>query len=74
MPKAYVMFTVETGYMASVMGTLRNMPQISESYALYGVYDIICKIDIETDEELRGTVSNLRRISGVNATMTMIIS
>ena len=73
MVKAYVMFTVETGYMASVMSALRKMPQLTESYALYGVYDIICKIETQTDNELRGVVSEIRSIKGVNATITMIV-
>ena len=74
MPKAYVMFTIETGYMASVMINLQKMPKISESYALYGVYDIICKLDTKTNDELRENVSIIRNIRGVNATITMIVS
>ena len=73
-PKAYVLLSVETGKMAHVMKALKNIPQIIDSDSLYGVYDIICKIEAPTDEELRGTMPTIRRIDGIKATITMLVS
>ena len=73
-PKAYVLLSVETGKMAHVRKALMDIPQIIDSDSLYGVYDIICKIEAPTDEELRGTMPSIRRIDGVKATITMLVS
>ena len=70
---AYVLLSVETGFMAQVMGKIRDMSQVKESYAVYGVYDVICKLELPSNEELQKMVSNIRHIEGVNATITMII-
>lgn len=74
-PKAYILFTIKTGSIPSTINALQNIPQISEAHSLYGVYDIICKIETETMEELKDVMSNkIRRIEEVKATIIMMMS
>ena len=74
MRSAYVLVTVAMGMIPSV---LREMPKITgvvESYALVGVYDVICKIEAETLKDLKNIISNeIRSIQGINATMTLVV-
>jgi DNA-binding Lrp family transcriptional regulator len=63
--------------MGMIPSVLREMPKITgvvESYALVGVYDVICKIEAETLKDLKNIISNeIRSIQGINATMTLVV-
>ena len=71
---AYVLFTVKPEYTKSILKTLHGMSQVKETYTLYGVYDIICKLETQSLEELQKTITEIRYTQGINATITMMIS
>ena len=75
MQSAYILFTVEPGNVSSVIKELRDLQEIKESYYLYGTYDIICKIEDLTIENLKDVISKkIRRIYGVNTTITLMVT
>jgi len=70
---AYVMINSETGYEAEVMKELKKIPSVQEVYQLYGVYDIIIKIEAENMEELKEIVSlRIRELEKIRSTLTLI--
>jgi len=72
---AYVLIGVEIGASEEVLRELRGMPEVKESYGVYGVYDIIVKVEAEDMPSLKDVVSSkIRRIDRVRNTVTMIIS
>ena len=71
---AYVLFTVKPEYTKSILKTLQGMSQVKETYTLSGVYDIICKLETQSLEELQKTITEIRYTQGINATITMMIS
>lgn len=74
MPSAYVLVTAEIGKVQKVHEGLRLIPQITEVHSLYGVYDIIAKIEADNMEKLKELVgSKIRQIDGIRATTTMIL-
>jgi len=75
MQSAYILFTIEPGNVSSVIKRLRDLHEVKESYYLYGTYDIICKIEDLTIENLKDVISKkIRRIYGVNSTMTLMVT
>ncbi|MHA1398591.1 MAG: Lrp/AsnC ligand binding domain-containing protein, partial [Candidatus Heimdallarchaeaceae archaeon] len=57
----------------SVMSQLKEMPNVVEVHIVYGVYDLIAKIEAEDTESLKQIVTeNLRVLEKVRSTMTMI--
>ena len=73
MNMAYVMINSETGYEAEVMKELKKIPSVQEAYQLYGVYDIIIKIEAENMIELKEIVSLvIREIEKIRSTLTLI--
>ena len=71
---AYVLLNVEIGAEKEVLKELESISEVTESNTVYGVYDIITKIEASTLEELKDIISHqIRRINRVRSTLTMIV-
>ena len=74
MASAYLLLNVETGAEEEVMNSLRDLKEVKEARMVYGVYDLVLRVEAETMEELKNVVSwTVRRLNRVRSTMTMII-
>ena len=74
MASAYLLLNVETGAEKEVMNSLRDLQEVKEAWTVYGVYDLVLRVEAETMEELKNVVSwTVRRLDRVRSTMTMII-
>jgi DNA-binding Lrp family transcriptional regulator len=74
MPTALVLLNTEIGSEADVLRELRKMANIEEALLVYGVYDIILRIESSSLNELKRTVTwKIRKMDYVKATQTMII-
>jgi len=74
MPKALVLMNAELGHENTLVEELKKTSNVTEVYAVYGVYDVIVKVEAESMEKLREAIATkLRRISGIKSTLTMII-
>lgn len=55
------------------MSQLKEMPNVVEVHIVYGVYDLIAKIEADDTDSLKKIVTeNLRVLEKVRSTMTMI--
>jgi DNA-binding Lrp family transcriptional regulator len=53
---------------------LRDIPEVKESYSVFGVYDILVRIEADTMEEIKNVISwGIRRLDRVRSTITMIV-
>ena len=74
MPVAFVLINTETGFMDEVLKALSNIEGVEEAYSVYGVYDIIAKVEAETMDNLKDIVTwKIRKLSKVRTTLTMIV-
>jgi len=74
MPRAYVLFNVESGSEDTVLKQLRNLNNVEEAYVSYGVYDLVVRIKAATMEELKDSVTHkIRTIKQVRSTLTLIM-
>jgi DNA-binding Lrp family transcriptional regulator len=74
MATAYVLINTELGHETEVVKELKMIEGISEIYLVYGVYDIIGRIEAETMEDLKNIISwKVRRIPRVRSSLTMIV-
>ena len=74
MASAYLLLNVETGTEEEVMNNLKPLQEVKEARMVYGVYDIVVRVEAETMEELKNIVSwTIRRLDRVRSTMTMIV-
>ncbi|MDT7877142.1 MAG: Lrp/AsnC ligand binding domain-containing protein [Candidatus Caldarchaeales archaeon] len=74
MPLAFVLINTEIGAEEEVLQQLKQMPSIKEAYLVYGVYDIVAKVEAESMDKLKEIVSwNIRRLEKVRSTLTMLV-
>jgi DNA-binding Lrp family transcriptional regulator len=73
MATAYVLFTTGLGAETEVMNDMKMIVEIKEAHMVYGVYDIIARIEADTIEDLKNIISwKVRRLNRVRSTLTMI--
>jgi DNA-binding Lrp family transcriptional regulator len=70
---AFVLITSETGAEEEIMEQLVKIDGVKEAYSVYGVYDLIVKVEAPDLEKLKEIVhTKIRRIDKVRSTLTMI--
>jgi DNA-binding Lrp family transcriptional regulator len=73
-PAAFVLINAEIGSEDEVLKELRGMEHVKEAYVVYGVYDIVAKVESETMDKLKEIVTwKVRRLNKVRSTLTMIV-
>ncbi|OGD44809.1 AsnC family transcriptional regulator [Candidatus Bathyarchaeota archaeon RBG_16_57_9] len=74
MATAFVLINAEIGAESEVLKGLKDIPEVKEAHMVYGVYDIIARIQTETMQELKDIISwKIRRLDKVRSTLTMIV-
>jgi len=74
MPLSFVLINAEIGSEDEVLKELKKLPNVKESYVVYGVYDIVAKVEAETMDKLKEIVTwKIRRLDKVRSTLTMIV-
>ena len=74
MTTAFVLLNVEIGFMDKVLKSLRQVESVKEAYSVYGVYDIVAKVEAENMDELKNVITwRIRRLDNVRTTLTMIV-
>lgn len=74
MATAYILINVEIGAEGDVLKSLKPVSEVKEAHLVYGVYDVIARVETETMQELKDAVSwKIRRLDKVRSTLTMIV-
>ncbi len=74
MTMAYVLINTEPKHMESVVKSLEKLDAVVEIFPVYGVYDVVAKIQAETMEKLKSIVTwKVRSLNDVRSTITMLI-
>ena len=74
MATAYVLINCDLGSEEEIIKEVDKLPDVVEVSGVYGVYDIIVKLQADSMDKLRETMTwKLRRIDKVRSTLTMIV-
>ena len=57
MPTAFVMINTEIGSEKEVLDEIRKIDAVQEAYRVFGVYDIVAKVDADTADKLKEIVT-----------------
>ncbi|MBS7623564.1 Lrp/AsnC ligand binding domain-containing protein [Candidatus Bathyarchaeota archaeon] len=75
MPTAFVLINAELGKEEGILKELRSISSVKEAHFVYGVYDIIAKVEAESMEKLKEIVTfKIRRLTDVRSTLTMTVA
>ncbi|HVB11675.1 MAG TPA: Lrp/AsnC ligand binding domain-containing protein [Nitrososphaerales archaeon] len=71
---AFVLINADLGAEEDLVRELRGIDHVKEVYVVYGVYDIVAKIEADTMEKVKETITwKIRRLEKVRSTLTMIV-
>ncbi len=71
---AIVLIQTEIGAESTVMEKLYDIPEVKEVYIVYGIYDVIAKVEAESLERIREVItSRIRKLPEIRTTSTMVI-
>jgi len=73
MAMAYVLLNSEIGFEKDVLEVLKDIPEVKESFRIFGVYDIIIKVEADTIGEVKKLINEIRQVENVRATLMMIV-
>ena len=74
MPLGYVLMNVELGSEEEVLREVRKVPNVKECHRIYGIYDMIAKVEADSLDTLKQVVTwKIRRLEGVRSTITTIV-
>jgi DNA-binding Lrp family transcriptional regulator len=71
---AFVLIDCDFPISENVMEELKQIPEIEEFYRVQSIYDIIAKVNADSEDQLNEIVTRkVREIEGIKNTLTMII-
>ncbi|MHB8566944.1 MAG: Lrp/AsnC ligand binding domain-containing protein [Nitrososphaerales archaeon] len=74
MPIAFLLINAEPGSEAELVRELKGIETVKEVHSVYGVYDIVVKVEAETTEKIKDTITwKIRSLEKVRSTLTMIV-
>lgn len=74
MPIAFVFMNIDAGGEQEVLKQLQGIANVKEAHLVYGVYDLVAKIEAETMDKLKEIVTwKVRRLDKVRSTLTTIV-
>ncbi|MGO9644933.1 MAG: Lrp/AsnC family transcriptional regulator [Candidatus Bathyarchaeia archaeon] len=74
MATAFVFININPGTESAVLKKLRAMPEIKEAHFVYGVYDVIVKVEADSMDHLKEIISwKIRRLDNIRSTLTIIV-
>ena len=73
MARAYVLINCDTGYEESIINELKKLDSIKEIHGTLGVYDIIAKVESESQEKLKeAIIGDIRKLTNIRSTLTLL--
>ena len=74
MQQAFILINTKIGEEKQAFKTLKNIPNIKQAHQIYGVYDIIAKLEAETIDAINNTISlNIRKNKHIESTITLLV-
>ena len=73
MAKAYVLMSCKMGSEKSVISELKSIENVKEVHGTLGLYDIIAKLEADSDEKIKQTITEkIRKMDKIGSTMTLM--
>jgi DNA-binding Lrp family transcriptional regulator len=74
MSVSYVLINVEPGSEEEVLKEVRKVPNVKECHRIYGIYDMIAKVEADSMDGLKEIIAwKIRRLPGVRSTVTTMV-
>ncbi|MGI0037486.1 MAG: Lrp/AsnC ligand binding domain-containing protein [Nitrososphaera sp.] len=71
--EAYVLLNCDLGLEDALIKELISIPEVSEVKGVFGVYDIVVKVNTDSEEEIKRTIARVRSIDKIKSSLTMMV-
>ncbi len=73
MATAYVLINCDLGFDAEIIDEIKQFEDVKETHGVFGVYDILVKLESANVENLRDIITwKIRKLNRVRSTLTLI--
>ncbi len=73
MAMAYVFINCDLGFEAEIIDEIKQVENVKEAHGVFGVYDILVKLESANVENLRDTITwKIRKLNRVRSTLTLM--
>ncbi len=74
MTTAYVLINCDLGSEEQIIEELKQLEDVKETHGVFGVYDILAKVESENVEHLKDIITwKIRKLNRVSSTVTLIV-
>ena len=74
METAYVLISCDLGYEIAIIDELKQLANVKEAHGILGAYDILVKVESDSEESLRDTITwKIRKLNRVRSTLTLVV-
>ena len=72
MVKAYVLMSSKLGTEKSIISQIKSIENVKEVHGTLGLYDIIAKLEADSNEKISKTITDkIRKVGNIGSTMTL---
>jgi DNA-binding Lrp family transcriptional regulator len=71
--EAYVLLNCDLGLEDALIKELISIPEVSEVKGVFGVYDIVVKVNTDSEEEIKRTIARVRSMNKIKSSLTMMV-
>ena len=70
---AYVLINCDLGCEEAIIDELKHLDNVKEAHGVFGAYDILAKVESDSVENLRDTITwKIRKLNRVRSTLTLL--
>ena len=74
METAYVLISCDLGFDAEIIDEIKQLEDVKEVHWVFGAYDILVKLESDSGESLRDTITwKIRKLNRVRSTLTLVV-
>ena len=73
MAEAYVLINCDLGTEDTVIKELKTIEGVSEVKGLFGVYDMIAKVNASSEGDIKKIIAKIRSMGNIKSSLTMMV-
>jgi uncharacterized protein with GYD domain len=74
MSRAFVLLNCDIGAENEIVSQMSGISGVSEATGVSGVYDIVAKLDADSENGISKIVTKIRSIANIRSSLTMIVA
>ena len=73
MAEAYVLINCDLGTEDMIIKELKSVQGVSEVKGVFGVYDVIAKVNALSETDLKKVIAKIRSMNSIKSSLTMMV-